>query len=239
MVLKDYSTFFHKPVWLRIGLLLPPRPIILNGIVEQGISIWYTNSFSSLGNLKYCNVSKLLGKLFLFKWGCPTKYNGKPRQPGVLTVMGPIVLPPEEQDNVLPSAMGCSPSPQQFEAQELSVFLYSHGLPQPDERADVTLGGLDREHGAEFNCRHPSRAGRTVHGNVCFTAKMANVGNVSVKSLLGISHGIPYHVLFPSWGTGFWKATPLPVTSSQASTRSKIPPLLEHTHGSISFLCHG
>lgn len=67
MVLKDYSTFFHKPVWLRIGLLLPPRLIILNGIVKQGISIWCTNSFSSLGNLKYCNVSKLLVKLFLFK----------------------------------------------------------------------------------------------------------------------------------------------------------------------------
>lgn len=70
-----------------------------------------------------------------------------------------------------------SPSPQQFAAQELSVSLCSHGSPLPIKWPDITVVDLDREQGAEFNCPC-SRAGRTVHGNACFSAKMASVGKL-------------------------------------------------------------
>jgi len=84
----------------------------------------------------------------------------------------------------LPPAKECSPSPQRFAAQELSVSLYSHGLLLPTQRPDFTATGLDGEHGAEFNCPH-SRAARTVHGKASFHAKMASVGELLDESSPG------------------------------------------------------
>lgn len=100
------------------------------------------------------------------------------------------------QEDLLP-AVECSSSSRWFAAQELSVSLYSCGLLLPTKWPDMTVVGVDREHGAIFNCVC-SRAGRTARGNACFSSKMASVGKLLSESPPGhkpwrsVSHPLPF-----------------------------------------------
>lgn len=97
------------------------------------------------------------------------------------------------------------------------MSLHSHVLPLPTKWPDITTVISDRERGAEFNCPC-STAERAVHGNACFSAEIASMGKLLSESPPGHKPGTWYHALLG--GKGFWKAYPLPVTSSQASTGS-------------------
>lgn len=138
--------------------------------------------------------------------------------------------------------MECSPSPQWFAAQELSVSLYSRGLPLPTKWPAITVVDLDRQHGAEFNCPC-SRAGRMVRGNACFSAKMVSAGKLLSESP---PEHKPWHSVscpLPFMRENLLESHPTSSHFQSGKHRElicvvclKIPSILMHTRGSTLFL---